>query len=229
MNSDDRMTPALILEILDVLERHGYQRRGHRHTGLAIVAIHDLAGVYEGTRDVPGTYVDRGPTMPRPEPRSTRAHADPNGVTLTVAEAITAVTALSVAVDDKRHRSRTAPIAPTRPAAPASPASKPPGHMTCLRSSCSATPRPLRTLPAASRPPPTRRPASDQPKRTGHRPEAAARRRDQSRILATAPDYVIVIDQLRDRTWDTGLSLAEALEIRSSTLREPEPDLEAEP
>jgi hypothetical protein len=43
------------------------------------------------------------------------------------------------------------------------------------------------------------------------------------------PDYVIVIDQLRDRTWDTGISLAEALEVRSSRLREPEPDLEAEP
>jgi hypothetical protein len=44
-----------------------------------------------------------------------------------------------------------------------------------------------------------------------------------------SPDYVIVMNQLHDRTWDTGLSLAEVLEIRSSRLREPEPDLEAEP
>ena len=107
MNSDNRMTPDLILEILDTLERHGYHRRDHRHTGLALVAIHDLAGVYEGTRDVPGTYVDRVPLMPHPEPRSTRAHADPNDVTLTVAEAITAVTALNIAIDHKRHRSQT--------------------------------------------------------------------------------------------------------------------------
>jgi hypothetical protein len=70
--------------------------------------IRNLADVYEGTRDVPyGTYFDRNPHLSRPEPRPTRAHADPNGVTLTVAEAITAVTALNVAIDYKRHRSQT--------------------------------------------------------------------------------------------------------------------------
>jgi len=43
------------------------------------------------------------------------------------------------------------------------------------------------------------------------------------------PDYVIVVDQLRD--WQPGQSpsLAELLETRPTRTREPEPDLEAEP
>ena len=43
------------------------------------------------------------------------------------------------------------------------------------------------------------------------------------------PEYVIVVDQLRD--WQPGLppSLAELLEAGPARTREPEPDLEAEP
>jgi len=43
------------------------------------------------------------------------------------------------------------------------------------------------------------------------------------------PEYVIVVDQLRD--WRPGQppSLAELLETRAARTREPEPDLEAEP
>jgi hypothetical protein len=43
------------------------------------------------------------------------------------------------------------------------------------------------------------------------------------------PQYVIVVDQLRD--WQPGKppSLAELLETRPARTREPEPDLEAEP
>ena len=46
---------------------------------------------------------------------------------------------------------------------------------------------------------------------------------------AHRPEYVIVVDQLRD--WRPGLppSLAELLEAGPARTREPEPDLEAEP
>jgi hypothetical protein len=46
---------------------------------------------------------------------------------------------------------------------------------------------------------------------------------------AGRPQYVIVVDQLRD--WQPGQppSLAELLETRPARTREPEPDLEAEP
>ena len=43
------------------------------------------------------------------------------------------------------------------------------------------------------------------------------------------PEYVIVVDQLRDWRPDLPPSLAELLEPETARTREPEPDLEAEP
>jgi hypothetical protein len=43
------------------------------------------------------------------------------------------------------------------------------------------------------------------------------------------PQYVIVVDQLRDRQPGQPPSLAELLETRPAHTRQPEPDLEAEP
>ena len=43
------------------------------------------------------------------------------------------------------------------------------------------------------------------------------------------PEFVIVVDQLRDREPGRPPSLAELLETRPARTREPEPDLEAEP
>ncbi len=43
------------------------------------------------------------------------------------------------------------------------------------------------------------------------------------------PEYVIVVDQLRDWLPGQPPSLAELLETRPARTREPEPDLEAEP
>ena len=70
MTSDDRPTPGLILDVLDVLERHGYHRYDNRHTGQAIGAILDLAYVYDGTRDVSYGYYT---------PRASHAGAEPSG------------------------------------------------------------------------------------------------------------------------------------------------------
>lgn len=49
------------------------------------------------------------------------------------------------------------------------------------------------------------------------------------RWLPRRPEYVVVVDQLRGRWPDQPLSLAEALEIRPTSTRDPEPDPEAEP
>ena len=51
MTSDDRFTWGLILDVLDVLERHGYHKYDNQHTGRAIGMILDLAHIYEGTRE----------------------------------------------------------------------------------------------------------------------------------------------------------------------------------
>ena len=57
MTSDDRMTWGLIIDVLDLLERHGYRQPGNQHTGQAIGVISGLARACEGTREASyGTY-----------------------------------------------------------------------------------------------------------------------------------------------------------------------------
>ena len=88
MTSDDRLTTGLILDVLDVLERHGYHRYDNRHTGQAIGAILDLADVYDGTRDISYGY------YPPPASHAGLGPADPeadDAVILTDAEVSTVV------------------------------------------------------------------------------------------------------------------------------------------
>ena len=70
MADDERLTWGFILEVLDVLERHGYRRSDNEHTGQAIGLIRDVARIYEGTLDAPrGGYVvvpSSPPTAPQP-------------------------------------------------------------------------------------------------------------------------------------------------------------------
>jgi hypothetical protein len=104
MTSDDRFTWGLIIDVFDVLERHGYHRYDNQHTGQALGVIFDLAYVYDGTRDVPygtylhhaspGSYAERGPSDP---------DAD-DAVILAGAELRTVVGALNIAADYKRDR-----------------------------------------------------------------------------------------------------------------------------
>ena len=101
MTSDDRPTSGLILDVLDVLERHGYHRYDNRHTGQAIGAILDLASVYDGTRDVSYGYHTQWVSHAGPQP------SDPeqdDAVILTDAEVHTLVGALDIAADYKRDR-----------------------------------------------------------------------------------------------------------------------------
>jgi hypothetical protein len=50
MTSDHRVTPGLVHDILDALERHGYYRSDDLHADRAVGLIGDLAGIYEGTQ-----------------------------------------------------------------------------------------------------------------------------------------------------------------------------------
>jgi hypothetical protein len=101
VTGDDRMTSGLILDVLDVLERHGYHRYDNRHTGQAVGAILDLAYVYDGTRDVsyaayapPAQPIGPGPAGPEED----------DAVILTDTEVHTLVGALDIAADYKRDR-----------------------------------------------------------------------------------------------------------------------------
>jgi hypothetical protein len=101
MTNDDRLTSGLILDVLDVLERHGYHPCDNRHTGQAIGAILDLAYVYDGTRDT--SYLDHASPGPAIEPGPSDPDAD-DAVILTGAEVRTVVAALDIAADYKHDR-----------------------------------------------------------------------------------------------------------------------------
>ena len=99
MTGDHRVTPGLIHDILDALERHGYYRSDDLHADRAIGLIGDLAGIYEGTQDHPAYPYIGIPSLPA-YPRPSRDDA----VILTRDDAITVFAAAGIAADDKRYR-----------------------------------------------------------------------------------------------------------------------------
>jgi hypothetical protein len=88
VTTDHQVTPGLVHDILDALERNGYYHSDDLHADRAIGLIGDLACIYEGTQDHP---TDPGPTR----------H---DAITLTCADAITIFAAADIAAGDKRYR-----------------------------------------------------------------------------------------------------------------------------
>ena len=254
MTSDHRVTPGLIHDILDALERHGYYRSDDLHADRAIGLIGDLACIYEGTQDHPPRLPitcrrpptpDPAATTPSPSPAPTPAPCSPRRIS----PPTTSATA-----------SRCAPTAPTSPAPTARPTSATPQAfdqmadrmLRAAQAAPAASSQPARArspVPARRRPggrPVT--PARRKPDEPAHRPAATPLipdpRPGERDMPETAepydlpfpdqwppgrPEYVIVVDQLRG--WRPGQppSLAELLEAGPARTREPEPDLEAEP
>ena len=100
MTSDHRVTPGLIHDILDALERHGYYRSDDLHADRAIGLIGDLACIYEGTQDHPAIAYP----ITVPPPPAYPGPSSHDAVTLTRADASTVFAALDIAADDKRYR-----------------------------------------------------------------------------------------------------------------------------
>ena len=98
MTSGHRVTPGLIHDILDALERHGYYRSDDLHADRAVGLIGDLACIYEGTQDHPAY------------PGPTRHDA----ITVTHADAIAIFAASDIAADDRRYRVEMCPDCPDR-------------------------------------------------------------------------------------------------------------------
>ena len=105
MTSDHRVTPGLVHEVLDALERHGYYRGDDTHADRAIGLIGDLAGIYEGTQDHPAATC---PITAPPPAYPGRQDV----VTLTRADASTVFAAADIAADDKRYRVEMCPECP---------------------------------------------------------------------------------------------------------------------
>jgi hypothetical protein len=98
MTTGPRVTPGLIHDIVDALERHGYYRSDDLHADRAIGLIGDLAGIYEGTQD--------HPAYPGPGRQEV--------ITLTRDDASTVFAAAEIAADDKRYRVEMCPDCPDR-------------------------------------------------------------------------------------------------------------------
>ena len=103
MADDERLTWGFIIEVLDVMERHGYRRSDSEHTGQAIGLIRHVARIYEGTLDAPrGGYVvvpSFPPTAPQPRGQ--------DAVSVSGAEVKTLLAALDDAAEYKRDRAET--------------------------------------------------------------------------------------------------------------------------
>ena len=103
MADDERFTWGLILEVLDVMERHGYRSSDNEHTGQAIGLIRDVARIYNGTLTAPPSgYV----VVPSSQP-ATAQPPSPSVVIVFAAEVKTLLAALDEAAEYKRDRAET--------------------------------------------------------------------------------------------------------------------------
>jgi hypothetical protein len=103
MPDDGRLTWGFIIDVLDVMERHGYHRGDHEHTSQAIGLIGDVARIYEGTLDAPsGGYV----VVPSSQPTTPQPPSRPR-IIVAAGEVKTLLAALDDAAEYKRDRAET--------------------------------------------------------------------------------------------------------------------------
>jgi hypothetical protein len=103
MPDDGRLTWGFIIDVLDVMERHGYHRGDHEHTGQAIGLIRNVARIYEGTLDAPrGGYV----VVPSSQPTEPLPSGQPT-VVVPTDQVKTLLAALDDAAEYKRDRTET--------------------------------------------------------------------------------------------------------------------------
>jgi len=105
MPDDQRLTWGFIIDVFDVLERHGYRRSDSEHTGQAIGLIRHLARIYEGTLDAPAGGSAVVPSSPPPAPQPTPPGQD--AVLVPAGQVTTLLAALDDAAEYKRDRTGT--------------------------------------------------------------------------------------------------------------------------
>ncbi len=97
----DRPSWSMIIDVLDVLEKHGYRRGDDQHTGRAVRLVGDLARIYEGTQEVPvGARL-----VPEPSLEQAGRAAAGNAEAIAGAGMPVILSALDEASDYKRDRS----------------------------------------------------------------------------------------------------------------------------
>src|SRR5262249_17079785 len=105
MSADKRHTWGLIIDVLDVLEQHGYHQADDQHTGRAVGLVGELARIYEGTQETPtGSYARPEPEPRQPGPDQPAQAATPSAEAIADAGMHTILMALDEAADYKRDR-----------------------------------------------------------------------------------------------------------------------------
>ena len=105
MNGDDRQTWSMIIDVLDVLEKHGYRRGDDQHTGRAVGLVGDLARIYEGTQETPAdTYLAETPEARHAGPVQAGPPSATSAKAIASAGMFTILSALDEASDYKRDR-----------------------------------------------------------------------------------------------------------------------------
>jgi hypothetical protein len=100
---DRRIGLELFTDVLDVLDRHGFDRGDGEHAGRAILLIGDLARIYEGSQDHPfGPPINRAPSPPAPP--GPPGNDSRSAVIIPAGELKTVLAALDIAADCKRDR-----------------------------------------------------------------------------------------------------------------------------
>ena len=245
MNDDHRQSWGLIIDVLDVLEKHGYRRGDDQHTGRAVGLVGDLARIYEGTQEAPaGAYV----VVPEPSQASRdqagRRSRASNARRSPPSECPPSCPRSMRPPTTSGTGRRAALTARTRPAEPASTASMRPAPTKASRpgSSTPSTASPRNGDPG--KPPPARRANGSSPR--PHRTERQAN--DYQRAKGTAgmkqrkdrimepvpgtrpPEYVIdlwAFEQLCERARRNAAALAETIQAEKEQDREPaQPELE---
>jgi hypothetical protein len=105
MSEDRRQTWGLIIDVLDVLENHGYRRGDDQHTGRAVRLVGDLARIYEGTQEAPaGGRLVQTPESRQVGPDQAPPAGDNRAEAIAAAGMPTILSALDEASDYKRDR-----------------------------------------------------------------------------------------------------------------------------
>ena len=105
MSSDRRHNWGLIIDVLNVLEQHGYRQADDQHTGRAVGLIGELARIYEGTQEAPaGANIVPAPRLPQLSPDRPAPTATSSAEAIAGAGMHTILAALDEASDYKRDR-----------------------------------------------------------------------------------------------------------------------------
>ena len=105
MSSEIRHNWGLIIDVLDVLEQHGYRQADDQHTGQAVGLIGDLARIYQGALQAPtGAYVVSAPQSRQPSSGRPALTATSGAEAIAGAGMHTILAALDEASDYKRDR-----------------------------------------------------------------------------------------------------------------------------